>query len=73
MNENDYRALITVYQQKSGDLLSQTVALEAKIMVANETIKSLVERVNEQEKELNKLRTRKKPSQKTDNLSAGEF
>ena len=42
-------------------------------MVANETIKSLVERVNEQEKELNKLRTRKKPSQKTDNLSAGEF
>jgi uncharacterized coiled-coil protein SlyX len=73
MNETDYRSLILVYQQKSSDLFSQTVALEAKVMVANQTIEALKKKVAEQEDELSKLKTRKKSTQKTDNLSAEEF
>ena len=73
MNETDYRSLILVYQQKSSDLFSQTVALEAKVMVANQTIEVLKKKTAEQEDELNKLKTRKKSTQKTDNLSAEEF
>ena len=73
MNETDYRSLILVYQQKASDLFSQTVALEAKVMVANQTIEALKKKTTEQEDELNKLKSRKKPTQKTDNLSAEEF
>jgi len=73
MNETDYRSLILVYQQKSSDLFSQTVALEAKVMVANQTIEALKNKNAEQEDELSKLKSRKKPTQKTDNLSAEEF
>lgn len=73
MNETDYRSLIIVYQQKASDLFSQTVALEAKVMVANQTIEALKKKTAEQEDELNKLKTRKKSTQKTDNLSAEEF
>jgi len=72
MNETDYRSLILVYQQKASDLFSQTVALEAKVMVANQTIEALKKKNAEQEDELTKLRARKKPT-KTDNLSAEEF
>jgi len=72
MNETDYRSLILVYQQKASDLFSQTVALEAKIMVANQTIEALKKKNAEQEEELSKISTRKKPT-KTDNLSAEEF
>ena len=73
MNETDYRSLILVYQQKSSDLFSQTVALEAKVMVANQTIEALKKKTAEQEDELSKLKSRKKTTQKTDNLSAEEF
>lgn len=59
MNETDYRSLILVYQQKSSNLFSQTVALEAKVMVANQTIEALKKKTAEQEDELNKLKTRK--------------
>jgi hypothetical protein len=38
MNEVDYRALLMVYQQKSGDMLSQIIALEAKLIVANQKL-----------------------------------
>ena len=72
MNETDYRSLILVYQQKASDLFSQTVALEAKVMVANQTIEALKKKNAEQEEELSKISTRKKPT-KTDNLSAEEF
>jgi hypothetical protein len=38
MNEVDYRALLMVYQQKSADMLSQIIALEAKLIVANQKL-----------------------------------
>jgi len=38
MNEVDYRALLMVYQQKSADMLSQIIALEAKLVVANQKL-----------------------------------
>jgi len=67
MNDNDYKSLILVYQQKSFDLFSQVVALEAKVNIANKTIENLNARIIEQEDELNKLNSKnKKTSTKTD-------
>jgi uncharacterized coiled-coil protein SlyX len=73
MNDNDYKSLILVYQQKAFDLFSQVVALEAKMNIANKTIESLSSKVSEQENELNKLlsKTTKKTSTKTDIDSEG--
>jgi uncharacterized coiled-coil protein SlyX len=67
MNDNDYKSLILVYQQKSFDLFSQVVALEAKVNIANKTIENLNARIIEQEDELSKLNSKnKKTSTKTD-------
>jgi hypothetical protein len=74
MNETDYRNLILVYQQKVSDFLSQTIALEAKVMTLNQNVEILKKKVQEQEVQLEKLSTKKKTTtQKVDNLSAGEF
>jgi len=54
MNEVDYRALLAVYQQKSADMLSQIIALEAKLIVANQKLEEAQDKT-----------TRKKPQPKT--------
>ena len=61
MNETDYRALIMIYQQKSGDMLSQIIALAAKLMVANQKLEAAV-KLNQASEE---NKTRKKPQPKT--------
>ena len=39
MNETDYKNLIITYQQKSFDLFSQVVALEAKQVTLSQLVK----------------------------------
>ena len=41
MNETDYKNLIITYQQKSFDLFSQVVALEAKNSTLSQLVKEL--------------------------------
>jgi len=65
MNENDYKSLIIVYQQKSNDFLSQLIAAEAKLLISNQTVDTLKKKISEQESELSKLMNKKKPQQKT--------
>jgi len=48
MNENDYRSLIMVYQQKVNDLFSQLVSCEAKLLIANQTIESLMKKIEDE-------------------------
>ncbi len=52
MNETDYKNLIVTYQQKSFDLFSQVVALEAKQATLNHLIKELTEKVEDLSKKL---------------------
>ena len=52
MNETDYKNLIIIYQQKSFDLFSQVVALEAKQASLNQLVKELTEKVEDLSKKL---------------------
>ena len=52
MNETDYNNFIVTYQQKSFDLFSQVVALEAKQASLNQLIKELTEKVEDLSKKL---------------------
>ena len=52
MNETDYKNLILAYQQKSFDLFSQTVALEAKQATLSQLVKDLTEKVEDLTKKL---------------------
>ena len=50
MNETDYKNLIITYQQKSFDLFSQVVALEAKQSTLSQLVKDLTEKVKKLDK-----------------------
>ena len=52
MNETDYKNLIITYQQKSFDLFSQNVALEAKQTTLSQLVKDLTEKVEDLTKKL---------------------
>ena len=74
MTENDYKNFIAVYQQKSSDLFSQVVALEARLIGTNQLIEALTNRVNEQKEEIEKLKAKNtRKTTKTDNSSSEEF
>jgi len=75
MNENDYKSLIIVYQQKSFDLFSQVVALEAKMATSYQLIESLTLKINELKSEIENIKTKnKKTSSKLlDNSSTEDF
>ena len=57
MNETEIKNLIAAYQKKSGELLAQTIALDARVMTLSNTVSEL-------EEELAKL---KKPKRTTKN------
>jgi hypothetical protein len=57
ISEEDYKTLISVYQQKTFDLFNQNIALEAKASSLNSLIKSLnstIEEITEQKEKLAK-------------------
>lgn len=58
MNEIDFKNLLGSYQQKSFDLFTQVIALEAKIATANQTIESLTLKINQLSEELEKKNKR---------------
>ena len=74
MTENDYKNFIAVYQQKSGDLFNQVIALEARMIGYNQLIEALKSKVNEQNEEIEKLKAKStRKTTKTDNSSSEEF
>jgi outer membrane murein-binding lipoprotein Lpp len=58
MTEQDLKNLLGVYQQKTHELFSQNIALEAKIATLSSLIEALTSKVNE-------LTSNQKESQKT--------
>jgi uncharacterized coiled-coil protein SlyX len=69
MNENDYKNLIVIYQQKAFDLFSQVVALEARLAGSKQLVESLSVQVNDLTVELESLKakTKKTNTKTTDN------
>jgi hypothetical protein len=47
IKEDDYKTLISVYQQKTFDLFNQNIALEAKVATLNSLIKELNNTIEE--------------------------
>jgi hypothetical protein len=69
MNENDYKNLIVIYQQKAFDLFSQVVALEARLAGSKQLVESLSIQINDLTVELESLKakTKKTNIKTTDN------
>lgn len=58
MNEQDLQYLLKVYQDKSFDIFTQNIALQAKINKILETNTELGKKVQEQQEEIKKLESR---------------
>jgi|TARA_R100000027_G_scaffold47373_1_gene36149 predicted RNase H-like nuclease (RuvC/YqgF family) len=58
MNEQDLQYLLKAYQDKTFDLTTQSVALQAKINKLTDVNAELGKRVQEQQEEIKKLETR---------------
>ena len=72
MNETDYKNLIITYQQKSFDLFSQVVALEAKQVTLSQLVKDLTAKVEELTKKLER-KNRGTKKQIAANIDSKEF
>jgi outer membrane murein-binding lipoprotein Lpp len=60
MTEQDLKYLISSYQQKSFDLLTQSIANDAKVKQLSEVVELLTTKVNQQNEELDKLKSKPK-------------
>jgi len=60
MDENEYKMLISVYQKKTHDMLAQIIGLETRIMGLNHVVENLSTKVNDQEKLLIQLKSKKR-------------
>tara|TARA_R100000234_G_scaffold39854_1_gene23843 strand:+ start:1093 stop:1311 length:219 start_codon:yes stop_codon:yes gene_type:complete len=60
MDENEYKMLISVYQKKTHDMLAQIIGLETRIMGLNHVVEKLSTKVNDQEKLLIQLKSKKR-------------
>jgi predicted RNase H-like nuclease (RuvC/YqgF family) len=64
MTEQDLKYLIASYQQKSFDLLSQSIASDAKVKQLSELVEVLTTKINEQNEEIEKLKPKTKRTTK---------
>ena len=46
ISEEDYKTLITIYQQKTFELFNQNIALEAKTASLNKLVEQLTDNIN---------------------------
>lgn len=65
MSEQELKNFIIVYQQKVNELMAQNIALEAKLMNANQIIEALSNKI----KELEIAEIPKRTSKKTEDFS----
>lgn len=66
MDEQDYKYLITTYQQKIFDILSQLIASEARVKKLSDGIEALSLKVKQQQDELDKLSQKTKRNTKSE-------
>ena len=70
MNESEIKNLIVTYQKRVNDFLSQSIAMEAKVLTLTQQVESLTSKIAEQEDELVKLT---KPKRTTKNIDSEAF
>jgi hypothetical protein len=67
ISEDDYKTLISVYQQKTFDLFNQNIALEAKVATLGSLVESLNETIENITKEQSRpTKTTRKPKSQTE-------
>ena len=68
MNEQDLQYLLKAYQDKAFDILTQSVALQAKINKITDVNAELGKRVQEQQEEIKKLESRLSRKKTNENI-----
>jgi CII-binding regulator of phage lambda lysogenization HflD len=66
MNEQELKSIISVYQQKTNDLMAQNVVLEAKLSNSNQLIEALTNKINELNEKLSSSKKITKSSKNED-------
>lgn len=70
ISEEDYKTLISVYQQKTFKLFNENISLEAKVATLNSLVEKLTDNVNKLTKSVEKNNKRKiKSTQSQEELS----
>lgn len=69
MSEQELKSIISVYQQKTNELMAQNVVLEAKLTTSNQLIEALTNKVNELNKQNIKITSSKKTTKSSHNES----
>lgn len=69
MNEQDYKYLLATYQQKCFDMLSQSIASDAKVRQLSDLVEALTTKVNEQKEEIEKLSAKPKRSSRDNDFT----
>lgn len=73
MNETDLKYLLATYQTTSSELFSQSVVTSAKIRQLTDLVNSLNEKVQQQEKQIEKLSKPKTTRSSKAAKDAGSF
>jgi hypothetical protein len=69
ISEDDYKTLISVYQQKTFKLFNENISLEAKVATLNSLVEKLTDNVNKLTKATERNNKRKQKS----NQSSDDF
>lgn len=69
MSEQELKNIISVYQQKTNELMAQNVVLEAKLTTSNQLIEALTNKVNELNEQNMKTASSKKTTKSSHNES----
>jgi len=70
-SEQEFQALLNVYQRKVSDLTSQTIALEARVMVLSSQLNSLQQGTTVPDEQPQK--TGRRVNTKKSDMDSGEF
>ena len=58
MNEQDLKYMVSTYQQKSFDLLSQVIAAESKVRQLTDLVQAQSKQIQSQAEEIEKLKSK---------------
>lgn len=74
ISEDDYKTLISIYQQKTFDLFNQNIALEAKVTTLSSLIESLNDTIEKMTKEQDKVtKSRRTKQQNSDSVPSEDL
>lgn len=72
-SEQDYQALLSVYQKKVSDLVSQNIALEARIIVLSSQLNSIQQAQMQSDITEQTAKSGRRVNTKKSDLDSGDF